>query len=122
MGQGAPAIFRTSLVKFLLRRFGMTNGTVAAFWQALAMFECDPAYEDCSGIYFHSKNGVLSLTCSSVVSYGRNAAAKLWTDLERLVQLTSDERPVVLGARDLMGSSALSGCPSHEIEPSFVVS
>jgi NAD(P)-dependent dehydrogenase (short-subunit alcohol dehydrogenase family) len=90
MGLGAPAIFRTSLVKFLLRKFGMTMGQMPLSGEALAMLAQDPAYRECSGQYFHSKNGLLSETRSSFMSYDQQAAAKLWTDSERLVQLAPE--------------------------------
>ena len=97
MGLGAPAIFRSALVKFLLRKLGMTMGQMPLSGEALAMLESDPVYADSSGKYFHSKNGVLSETRSSVVSYDEKAAAKLWADSERLVRLTPGERPAALG-------------------------
>ncbi len=92
MGQGAPAIFRTSLVKFLLGKFGMTMGQMPLSGEALALLEADPVYVNSSGKYFHCKNGALSETRSSRVSYDQQLAAKLWTDSERLVALTSLER------------------------------
>ena len=97
MGLGAPAIFRTALVRFLLRTFGMTMGQMPLSGDALAILERDPAYADCSGKYFHSKNGVLRETRSSLMSYDREAASKLWADSEQLVGLVSGERPIGLG-------------------------
>ena len=96
MGLGAPAIFRTPLVKFLLRTFGMTMGQMPLSGEALAILEADPAYADSSGKYFHSKNGVLSQTRSSLISYDQATAEKLWTDSARLVRLTAQELPTSL--------------------------
>ena len=96
MGLGAPGIFRTSLVKFLLRKLGMTMGKMPLSGEALATLDRDAAYADSSGKYFHSKNGVLSATRSSVASYNASWAAKLWSDSERLVGLLDPERSKVL--------------------------
>ena len=91
MGLGAPAIFRTPFVKFLLRRFGMTMGQMPLSGDALAMLEVDSTYLHSSGKYFHAKDGVLKETRSSVMSYSHDAASKLWTDSERLVRLTPED-------------------------------
>ena len=96
MGLGAPAIFRSSAVKFILRKLGMTMGQMPLSGEALAMLDEDAAYAGSSGKYFHSKNGVLSETRSSVVSYQQATAAKLWSDCEQLVQLMDSERPTML--------------------------
>ncbi len=99
MGLGAPAIFRASPVKFLLRKLGMTMGQMPLSGEALAMLEKDAAYADSSGKYFHSKDGVLSETSSSVASYDAAASAKLWDDSERLVLLKASEQPATLSAK-----------------------
>jgi NAD(P)-dependent dehydrogenase (short-subunit alcohol dehydrogenase family) len=96
MGLGAPAIFRSSVVKFLLRKLGMTMGQMPLSGEALAILDQDAAYGGSSGKYFHSKNGVLSETRSSLASYNATAAAKLWSDSEELVRLKDSERPETL--------------------------
>jgi NAD(P)-dependent dehydrogenase (short-subunit alcohol dehydrogenase family) len=96
MGLQAPAIFRTSAVKFLLRKLGMTMGQMPLSGEALAMLAADPAYAHSSGRYFHSKNGILGETRSSVKSYDQPAAVTLWSDSEQLVRLSEGERPVAL--------------------------
>ena len=100
MGLGAPAIFRTSFVKLLLCKLGMTMGQMPLSGEALAMLDQDVAYTGRSGKYFHSKNGVLRETQSSVVSYDATAASKLWSDSEQLVGLKDSERPETLGIAD----------------------
>jgi NAD(P)-dependent dehydrogenase (short-subunit alcohol dehydrogenase family) len=100
MGLGAPAIFRTSFVKMLLRNLGMTMGQMPLSGEALAMLARDVAYTGGSGKYFHSKDGVLCETRSSVASYDATAAAKLWSDSEQLVDLQVSERPAILGKRE----------------------
>ena len=74
MGLGAPAIFRASAVKFVLRKLGMTMGQMPLSGEALAMLAEDAAYAGSSGTYYHSKNGVLSETRSSVVSHEEDTA------------------------------------------------
>lgn len=88
MGRGAPSVFRTSIAKFLLRKLGMTMGQMPLSGAALGMLVKDDAYVSCSGKYFHSKNGVLSETRSSIISYQDGAALKLWEDSEQLVGLS----------------------------------
>ena len=100
MGLGAPAIFRTPLVKLILRTLGMTMGQMPLSGDALAMLDRDALYADSSGKYFHSKNGVLSETRSSVVSYQEDTAARLWIDSELLVRLAEKERPEILCRRN----------------------
>ena len=99
MGLGAPAIFRSGPVKFILRKLGMTMGQMPLSGEALAMLDLDQQYAPASGKYFHSKNGVLSETRSSVVSYQQDTAARLWSDSERLVNLADDERAAALRPR-----------------------
>ncbi|WP_428391011.1 SDR family NAD(P)-dependent oxidoreductase [Lichenicoccus sp.] len=85
MGRGAPAIFRSSAVKFLLRMIGMTMGRMPLSGEALALLTIDPAFAGASGRYFHSKNGKVGEARSSLASYDEVKAAKLWRDSEELV-------------------------------------
>lgn len=96
MGIATRAIFRTSLVKFILRKLGMTMGQMPLSGEPLGILCREQALADCSGEYFHSKNGALSATRSSVASYQEGTAAKLWSDSEELVRLTDSERSVTL--------------------------
>jgi hypothetical protein len=66
--------------------------------EALAMLDQDVAYAGSSGEYFHSKNGVLSETRSSIASYSHEAAEKLWRDSERLTALQDHEWPRTLAS------------------------
>jgi NAD(P)-dependent dehydrogenase (short-subunit alcohol dehydrogenase family) len=93
MGRMAPSIFRTSAVKFLLRKAGVTMGQMPFSGEALALLAVDAAHAGDSGKYFHSKDGVLSEARSSVVSYDEGKAVKLWSDSEDLVHLDASERP-----------------------------
>ncbi len=100
MGLGAPTIFRSSVVKFILRKLGMTMGQMPLSGEALGMLDEDAMYANSSGKYFHSKNGVLREARSSAVSYDEAKAAQLWRDSEQLVRLTDNERPVNLCKRE----------------------
>jgi NAD(P)-dependent dehydrogenase (short-subunit alcohol dehydrogenase family) len=93
MGRMAPAIFRTSAVKFLLRKAGFTMGQMPFSGEALGMLAADAKFAASAGKYFHSKDGVLSEARSSAVSYDEGKAAKLWSDSEELVGLEGSERP-----------------------------
>ncbi len=89
MGRMAPAIFRSSAVKFLLRMVGMTMGQMPLSGEALALLAADPAFAGASRRYFHSKDGKLGEAKSSLASYDEAKAAKLWRDSEELVCLAS---------------------------------
>lgn len=91
MGKQAPSIFRSSAVKFLLRKFGMTMGQMPLSGEALAMLAAEPQFEEQSGKYFQSNNGMLSEARSSIASYDKRKAAKLWSDSKGLVQLGPTE-------------------------------
>jgi len=87
MGKQAPAIFRNTAVKFLLRKLGMTMGQMPLSGEALATLAEAPEFAEKSGKYFHSNNGLLSEAKSSVASYDEGKAVKLWSDSEELVRL-----------------------------------
>ena len=92
MGRMAPAVFRSSAIKFVLRKIGVTMGQMPFSGEALGMLAADAAFAGDSGKYFHSKDGVLSEARSSAVSYDEEKAAKLWCDSEELVHLGASER------------------------------
>ena len=92
MGRMAPAIFRSSAAKFVLRHAGVTMGQMPFSGEALAMLAAEPAYARASGKYFHSRNGRLSEARSSAMSYDEGRADKLWRDCEELVQLPRSSR------------------------------
>ena len=87
---------RTSLMKGLFRRLGVTMGSLSFSGAALARVVADPAFADGSGKYFQSKNGTLIEAQSSKMSYDEAKAAKLWKDAEQLVHLETSERPLRL--------------------------
>ncbi len=100
LGRTAPKavswLTRTSLVKLLLKRLGVTMGSLPFSGDALARVAVDPSFAGGSGKYFQSNDGALVEARSSKVSYDEAAAARLWQDSERLVRLQAGERPARL--------------------------
>lgn len=95
--EAAQRLSRTSLVKWFLKRLGVTMGSLSFSGSALARVVADPAFADGSGKYFQSKNGSLIEARSSEVSHDEARAAKLWSDSEQLVHLQGKEAPALLG-------------------------
>jgi hypothetical protein len=91
MGKQAPAIFRNTAVKFLLRKLGMTMGKMPLSGEALATLAEAPEFAEESGKYFHSNNGLLSEAKSSAASYDEGKAVKLWSDSKELVRLDATD-------------------------------
>ena len=93
----ARRLLRTSPAKWVLKRLGVTMGSLSFSGSALARVAYDPSFADGSGRYFQSKNGSLIEARSSEVSYDEGRAAKLWSDSEQLVHLQGKEEPALLG-------------------------
>ncbi len=89
----AQKLLSSSLVKWFLKRIGVTMGSLPFSGEALAAVATDLKYASASGKFLQSKNGHLVESRSSKVSYDQNKAVKLWKDSEELVQLTAAERP-----------------------------
>ena len=89
----AKTLLRTRFVKGLLKRMGVTMGSLPFSGDALAAIATDAEFAHASGKYLQSRNGQLVEATSSSMSYDQAKAAKLWRDSERLVQLTEEERP-----------------------------
>ncbi|MGI4831792.1 MAG: SDR family NAD(P)-dependent oxidoreductase [Janthinobacterium lividum] len=85
---------KTALMKFVMKRAGVTQGSVGFSGEALARIAADPAYANGSGKYFQSNDGKLIETRSSKMSYDEQRAQKLWNDSKQLVRLQpSEEAP-----------------------------
>jgi NAD(P)-dependent dehydrogenase (short-subunit alcohol dehydrogenase family) len=80
---------RTALMKWLLKAFGITMGSLGFSGAALARTAADPEYANRSGKYLQSHNGTFLEVRSSKVSYDESRAAKLWQDSEELVAPSS---------------------------------
>jgi hypothetical protein len=97
LGRTAPAfaqwLSRTVLVKWTLKKIGVTMGSLHFSGPALASIALDQRFATASGKYIQSNNGMLMETRSSKTSYDQAKAAKLWEDSERLVDLKAGERP-----------------------------
>ncbi len=83
-------------MKWVLKRLGVTMGSLSFSGPALARVVADPSFADGSGKYFQSKNGSLIEARSSMASYDEGRAAKLWRDSEQLVHLQAKEEPALL--------------------------
>lgn len=88
----AQWLARTRFTKWVLRRIGVTEGSLEFSGASLARLAADPAYADGSGKYFQSNAGKLSETRSSTLSYDERRGAKLWEQMERLARLRPEER------------------------------
>jgi NAD(P)-dependent dehydrogenase (short-subunit alcohol dehydrogenase family) len=87
---------RTSAMKWVFKRLGVTMGSMGFSGAGLARMVADPSFADGSGKYFQSHNGSLIEARSSKVSYDKKRAAKLWDDSKLLVKLQPNEEPVIL--------------------------
>jgi NAD(P)-dependent dehydrogenase (short-subunit alcohol dehydrogenase family) len=100
LGRTAPAfaqwLSRTALVKWILKKIGVTMGSLPFSGAALASIALDERFATASGKYIQSNNGTLMEAQSSKASYDEKKAAKLWEDSERLVHLKMSERPIRL--------------------------
>tara|TARA_R110002020_G_scaffold176756_2_gene369181 strand:- start:2684 stop:3664 length:981 start_codon:yes stop_codon:yes gene_type:complete len=89
---------RSAPMKALMRRMGVTEGSIGFSGGALAKVAADPAFAQASGKYLQSTSGRLIEKTSSAASHDEGAAARLWRDSEDLVHLRSDERSDLLAA------------------------
>ena len=87
---------KTSLMKFIMKRIGVTQGSVSFSGASLAQIAVDPTYANASGKYLQSNDGALKETRSSKMSYDEHRAAKLWTDSRTLVRLQPGEESAQL--------------------------
>ncbi|RVJ14774.1 SDR family NAD(P)-dependent oxidoreductase [Sinorhizobium medicae] len=82
---------KTTLMKSLSRRLGVTIGSVGFSGASLARLAADPAYAGSSGKYLQSNDGRLMETRSSTLSYDEDKATKLWNQMTVLVRLQPEE-------------------------------
>jgi NAD(P)-dependent dehydrogenase (short-subunit alcohol dehydrogenase family) len=87
---------KTTLMKGLMKRIGVTQGSVSFSGASLARIAADPNYANASGKYLQSNDGALSEARSSKMSYDEQRAAKLWNDSKTLVRLQPSEEPAQL--------------------------
>lgn len=81
----------TSLMRWLMKRNGVTMGDMVFSGKALARVAADPAYANGSGKYFQSNDGKLIERRSSKLSYDEQRAKKLWEDTKTLIRLQPNE-------------------------------
>ncbi len=83
---------RSVAMKAIMKRMGVTQGSLSFSGAALASLAIDPAFADASGKYLQSRDGQLIEQRSSTVSYDQGKAARLWHDSEALTHLLATER------------------------------
>jgi NAD(P)-dependent dehydrogenase (short-subunit alcohol dehydrogenase family) len=83
-------------MKWVMRRVGVTIGTVDFSGASLARIAADPTFAKKSGKYFQSNGGKLIERPSSKMSYDEQRARKLWEDTRALVRLQPSEEPLQL--------------------------
>ena len=86
----------TPLMRWIMKRMGVTQGTISFSGGALAQIAADPAYAKDSGKYFQSNAGAVNERQSSKTSYDERRALKLWNDCKTLVRLQPSEESVHL--------------------------
>ena len=96
MPKPVQLLAKTGLMKALMKRLGVTQGSVAFSGASLARIAVDPAYATMSGKYLQSNAGALNQVRSSKMSYDEQRAAKLWNDSRRLVRLQPSEESILL--------------------------
>ena len=96
MPKPVQVLAKTALLKWIMKRVGVTQGTISFSGGALAQIAADPAYAKGSGKYFQSNAGTLNEKRSSKMSYDEQQALKLWNDSKTLVRLQPNEESVHL--------------------------
>jgi NAD(P)-dependent dehydrogenase (short-subunit alcohol dehydrogenase family) len=86
----------TAFMQLLMKRTGVTMGSLDFSGKALGRVAADPAYATGSGKYFQSNDNRLIERRSSKLSYNEQRALKLWNDSKGLVHLQPNEEPAQL--------------------------
>jgi len=89
-------LIRTSLMKWVFKRLGVTMGSVSFSGAGLAKVVADPSFAHGSGKYIQSNSGSLIEARSSKMSYDISRAGKLWADSKQLVKLQPNEESALL--------------------------
>lgn len=87
---------KTALMKFAMKRMGITQGSLSFSGAALARIAADPTYANASGKYLQSSAGKLNEVRSSKMPYDEQRARKLWNESKKLVRLQANEESVQL--------------------------
>src|ERR1700730_13029727 len=89
-------LLKSSFMKWVTRRMGITQGYLDFSGASLAKVTAAPSYAKMSGKYLQSNDRSLLVAKSSKASYDEANAAKLWDDSKRLAHLQSSEEPTIL--------------------------
>ena len=96
MPKPVQMLAKSSLMKWLMKRMGVTQGSVSFSGASLAQLATDPIYANASGKYLQSNAGSLTERQSSKMSYNQEKARRLWNDSKKLVQLQPGEEAPLL--------------------------
>ena len=96
MPKPVQVLAKTPLMKWIMKRIGLTQGSISFSGGSLAQIAADPAYAKASGKYFQSNAGALNEQQSSKASYDEQRALKLWNDSKTLVHLQPSEGSIQL--------------------------
>ncbi len=81
----------TSLMKWLMKRNGVTTSTADFSGESLAKIAIEPAFANSSGKYFQANDGQLKERRSSKLSYDEKRATTLWDDTQKLIHIKPNE-------------------------------
>ncbi|QDL93150.1 SDR family NAD(P)-dependent oxidoreductase [Paroceanicella profunda] len=90
----ARAMIGSRVMRWLMRRFGLTLGDLEQSGRALADLATATAYG--SGCYYQWQDGALVERRSAAMSYDLELARDLWAESKRLSRLGQDEEPGML--------------------------
>lgn len=96
MPKPVQVLAKTRFLKWVMKRIGVTQGTIDFSGACLAQIAADPIYANGSGKYFQSNAGTFLEKPSSRMSYDEQRASKLWNDSKMLVRLQPNEEAVQL--------------------------
>ena len=82
----------TKFAEWLMRRLGVTMGSLEFSGACLARLAVDPEFAKASGKYYQSSDGRLIDRRSSTLSYDENRARKLWENMKELAKLEESEQ------------------------------
>lgn len=84
----ARIIANSTVARWMMKRAGITVGSLDVSGASLAKLAADPAYGDSSGKYFQVNDGSFNEVRSATISYDDERAARLWRDSMQLVGMT----------------------------------
>ncbi len=109
---------KSAFMKFVMKRMGVTQGSLAFSGPSLARVAAHPAYANASGNYFQSNDGKLIEARSSKMFYEKGRAKKLWNDSKTArpapARRRSTAAPVTTDKKLIVAASALRDSGGEE--------